>query len=111
MGETQKKKIGWSAGWGEARELVWTHRHRLLLGAVLMLINQAMGLVLPASTKFLIDQVIVKGRTDLLWKIALAAGAATVVQAFTSFSLSQVLVVAPQPPIPLLRQKRQAKIS
>jgi subfamily B ATP-binding cassette protein MsbA len=66
MAEPQKKKIRWSAAWGDARELVWTHRRRLLLGAVLMLINQAMGLVLPASTKFLIDQVIVKGQTDLL---------------------------------------------
>src|SRR5437667_3886424 len=96
MAEPKKKKIRWSAAWGDARELVWTHRRRLLLGAVLMLINQAMGLVLPASTKYLIDQVIGQGRTDLLWKIALAAGAATVVQALTSFGLSQLLGVAAQ---------------
>ncbi len=111
MAEPQKKKIRWSGAWGDARELVWTHRHRLLLGAVLMLINQAMGLVLPASTKYLIDQVIVKGRTDLLWKIALAAGAATVVQAITSFSLSQVLGVAAQRAITEMRKKVQAKIA
>src|SRR3954464_12438434 len=92
----QKKKISWSTAWTDARELVWTHRRRLALGAVLMIINQAMGLVLPASTKFLIDQVIGKGRTDLLWQIALAAGAATLVQAITSFSLLQVLGVAAQ---------------
>ena len=55
-----------------------------------MIVNQGMGLVLPASTKYLIDVVIGKGRTDLLWKIALAAGGATMVQAVTSFSLSQV---------------------
>ena len=76
-----------------------------------MLINQAMGLVLPASTKFLIDQVIVKGRTDLLWKIALAAGAATVMQALTSFSLSQVLGVAAQRAITEMRKKVQAQIA
>ena len=69
-----KKKIRWSYAWSDARELVWAHRRRLMLGAVLMVVNQAMGLVLPASTKYLIDVVIVKGRTDLLWKIALAAG-------------------------------------
>src|SRR6185295_5981307 len=96
MAESQKKKVRWSAAWGDARELIWTHRRRLLLGAILMLINQAMGLVLPASTKFLIDQVIVKGRVDLLWKIAIAAGGATIIQALTSFSLSQVLGVAAQ---------------
>src|SRR5256886_10821365 len=107
----KKKKIRWSAAWGDARQLVWTHRRRLLLGAVLMLINQAMGLVLPASTKFLIDQVIVKGRVDLLWKIALAAGVATIVQALTSFSLSQVLGVAAQRAITEMRKRVQAKIA
>src|SRR5216110_1765442 len=111
MAEPKKKKIRWSAAWGDARQLIWTHRRRLLLGAVLMLINQAMGLVLPASTKFLIDQVIVKGRVDLLWKIALAAGAATMVQAITSFSLSQVLGVAAQRAITEMRKRVQAQIS
>ena len=76
-----------------------------------MLINQAMGLVLPASTKYLIDVVIGKGRTDLLWKIALAAGAATLIQAVTSFSLSQVLGVAAQRAITEMRKKVQAQIA
>src|SRR5881227_834084 len=111
MPEQKKKKIRWSAAWGDARQLVWTHRRRLLLGAVLMVINQAMGLVLPASTKFLIDQVIVKGRTDLLWKIALAAGVATIVAALTSFGLTQVLGVAAQRAITEMRKKVQAKIA
>src|SRR6266513_5438746 len=111
MAEPQKKKIRWSTAWGDARELVWTHRRRLLLGAVLMVINQVMGLVLPASTKYLIDQVIVKGRTDLLWKIAVAAGGATIIQAITSFSLSQVLGVAAQRAITEMRKKVQAQIS
>ena len=111
MAEEKKKKIRWSSAWADARELVWTHRHRLALGAVLMLVNQAMGLVLPASTKYLIDAVIVKGRTDLLWKIALAAGSATLIQALTSFSLSQVLGVAAQRAITEMRKKVQAQIS
>jgi len=53
----------------------------------------------------------VKGRTDLLWKIALAAGGATLVQALTSFSLSQVLGVAAQRAITEMRKKVQAQIS
>jgi subfamily B ATP-binding cassette protein MsbA len=111
MAEQKKKKIRWSAAWGDARELVWSHRKRLAAGAVLMLLNQAMGLVLPASTKYLIDEVIVRGRTELLWKIALAAGAATLMQAITSFSLSQVLGVAAQRAITEMRKKVQAKIA
>src|SRR5437867_7491544 len=111
MAEEKKKKVRWSSAWADARELVWAHRSRLALGAVLMLVNQAMGLVLPASTKYLIDQVIVKGRTDLLWKIALAAGIATVVQAATSFGLTQVLGVAAQRAITEMRKKVQAQIA
>ncbi|HEX8890633.1 MAG TPA: ABC transporter ATP-binding protein [Pyrinomonadaceae bacterium] len=111
MAEQKKRKINWSTAWTDARELVWTHRRRLAIGAVLMIINQAMGLVLPASTKFLIDQVIGKGRTYLLWQIALAAGAATLVQAVTSFSLSQVLGVAAQRAITEMRKKVQAQIA
>src|ERR1051325_4651889 len=107
----KKKKIRWSTAWAHARELIWAHRSRLALGAVLIIINQAMGLVLPASTKYLIDVVIGKGRTDLLWKIAVAAGAATIVQALTSFSLSQVLGVAAQRAITEMRKKVQAKIA
>src|ERR1043166_566985 len=111
MAEAKKKKIRWSAALADARELIWTHRMRLALGAVLMLVNQAMGLVLPASTKYLIDVVIVKGRTDLLWKIALAAAIATVVQSLTSFSLSQVLGVAAQRAITEMRKRGQAQIA
>src|SRR4029453_17689914 len=111
MAEPKKKKIRWSSAWADARELVWAHRHRLALGAVLMIVNQAMGLVLPASTKYLIDVVIVQGRTDLLWKIALAAGSATIVQGVTFFSLSQVLGVAAQRAITEMRKKVQAQIA
>ena len=106
-----KKKIEWSSAWREARVLVWAHRKRLLLGAVLMIINQAMGLVLPASTKYLIDSVIVQRRTDLLWMIALAAAVATVIQVLTSFSLSQVLGVAAQRAITEMRKNVQAQVS
>jgi subfamily B ATP-binding cassette protein MsbA len=111
MVEPKKKKINWSSAWADARALVWTHRRRLLLGAFLMLINQASGLVMPASTKFLIDEVIIKQRTSLLWTIALATGAATLLQAVTSFALSQVMGVAAQRAIAEMRKKVQAQIA
>src|SRR5438046_7452013 len=111
MAEAKKKKIRCSAAVDDGCVLVWSHRSRLALGAVLMLVNQAMGLVLPASTKYLIDAVIVKGRIDLLWKIALAAAIATVVQAITSCSLSQVLGVAAQRAITEMRKRVQAQIA
>ncbi|HEY7185934.1 MAG TPA: ABC transporter ATP-binding protein [Vicinamibacterales bacterium] len=106
----QKKKVSMSAAWKEARGLVWTHRKRLLLGLALMLISRLAGLVLPASSKYLIDDVVTGKRTDLLLPIALAAGAATLVQAVTSFALSQILGVAAQRAITDMRKRVQARV-
>jgi subfamily B ATP-binding cassette protein MsbA len=110
MEPAKKKHVTASAAWREARELVWAHRRRLLLGLVLMLVSRLAGLVLPASSKWLIDEVIGKQRTDLLMPIALAAGAATLVQAGTSFVLSQILGVAAQRAITDMRKRVQARV-
>jgi subfamily B ATP-binding cassette protein MsbA len=100
-----KKKIRWSAAWQEARVLIWARRGRLALGLVLMLISRAAGMVLPSLSKFFIDDVLQKGRTDLLPWLALATGAATIVQAATSFGLSQILGVAAQKAITDMRRR------
>jgi ABC-type multidrug transport system fused ATPase/permease subunit len=96
--------------WQDARDLVWTHRYRLLLGMALMIVNRLVGLVLPASSKYLIDDVVVKHRADLLVPLAVAAGAATVIQAVTSFTLSQVLGVAAQRAITEMRKSVQEHV-
>ena len=100
-----------SGAWVEARELVWTHRRRLALGLTLMLANRLAGLVLPASSKFLIDDVIANQRVELLSTLAMAIGAATVVQAVTSFALSQMLGVAAQRAIADMRKRVQAHVT
>jgi subfamily B ATP-binding cassette protein MsbA len=107
MAAKAKKKLSASQVWREARELVWTHRHRLGLGLVLMLINRAAGLVLPASSKFLVDEVITKGRAELLPLLAGATGAATLVQAGTTFALGQILGIAAQRAISDMRRHVQ----
>jgi ABC-type multidrug transport system fused ATPase/permease subunit len=99
-----KQKFKFSDVWEEARVLVWAHRRRLALGLGLMLVNRVVGLVLPATSKFLVDDVIGKGRADMLPMLALAAGGATIVQAATSFSLSQILSVAAQRAIAEMRK-------
>jgi ABC-type multidrug transport system fused ATPase/permease subunit len=99
-----------AAAWREARELVWAHRRRLGLGLVLMLVSRLAGLVLPASSKWLIDEVVGNNRADLLMPLALAAGAATAVQAVTSFVLSQILGVAAQRAITDMRKRVQAQV-
>ncbi len=110
MPEPEKKRLRFSDAWREARELIYAHRARLALGGVLMLVNRLVGLVLPLSSKYIIDEVIGKGRAALLTPIAIAAGAATMIQAVTSFALSQVLGVAAQRAITEIRKRVQAKV-
>ncbi len=96
--------------WREASDLVWAHRKRLAFGALLMLVSRLAGLVLPASSKYLIDDVIVKQRYEMLKWIALAIGMATLIQAVTSFALTQLLGVAAQYAITEVRKQVHAKI-
>jgi subfamily B ATP-binding cassette protein MsbA len=110
MAEEKKKRIGMSDAWREAKDLVVSHRGRLAFGAMLMLINRLVGLVLPASSKYIIDDVIGKNKVEMLMPIAIAAGAATLIQAVTSFSLSQVLGVAAQRAITEMRKRVQEQV-
>jgi ABC-type multidrug transport system fused ATPase/permease subunit len=107
----KKPRLSVSAAWREARELVWARRGRLAVGLLLMLVNRLSGLVLPATSKFLVDDVIGRQQHGLLVPLALAAGAATCVQAVTSFALSQVLGVAAQRAITEMRREVQRHVS
>ncbi len=109
-GKPKKNKVNTARAWAETRALMWTHRKSLGIGFVLMLINRLSGLVLPASSKYLIDNVLSQRRVDLLLPLALAVGAATIVQAITSFSLSQVVSIAAQRAITDMRVAVQRHI-
>src|SRR5258706_9425286 len=106
-----KKKLSPRDAWQDARDLIWSHRYRLALGMLLMIVNRLVGLVLPASSKFLIDDVIIKHRSELLVPLALAAGGATLVQALSSFALTQVLGVAAQRAITEMRKSVQEHVA
>ena len=106
-----KKKVDYANAWPEARALVAAHKGRLTVGLFIMLINRLAGLVLPASSKFLIDDVIGRRQAELLVPLALAAGAATLVQAVTSFGLSQILGVAAQRAITDMRRRVEAHVA
>ena len=94
-----------SSVWREAREIVWARRGRLAVGLLLMLVSRLAGLVLPASSKCVIDDVLMQRKVELLVPIALAAGLATLVQAVTAFALSQILGVAAQRAITEMRRQ------
>ena len=94
----------------DAVELVKARKGRLLVGFLLMAVNRAAGLVLPGTTKFLLDDVIGKGNRGLLPLLVLVAGGATLVQAVTSFALSQVLGKAAQRSITEMRRAVQRHV-
>ncbi len=95
----------------EVWKLMRPRRGLLALGFVLMIVNRVAALVLPYSTKFLIDTVINKHHMDKLQPLVLTVLGATLVQGATSFSLTQSLSKAAQRLITELRQQVQVHIS
>src|SRR3954453_23026627 len=94
----------------EIWSLIRPRRGLMALGLLLMAINRVAGLVLPASTKFLIDDVIVKKHVFRLHQILIAVIAATVIQGVTSFSLTQLLSKAAQRLIADMRRQIQEHV-
>ena len=91
-------------------ELVRPRRGLLAIGFLLMIVNRLASLVLPYSTRYLIDIVIIKRNTQLLKPLVLGVLLATLIQGVTSFSLTQLLSKAAQRLIAELRQKVQAHV-
>jgi ABC-type multidrug transport system fused ATPase/permease subunit len=110
MADAKSKKINYSRAWAEARELIWQHRCSLSIGLALMLVNRLSGLVLPTSSKYLIDDVIGKHRADLIIPLAAAAAAAVVLQAITTYALSQIVSIAAQRAITDMRKNVQSHV-
>jgi len=108
--DEQKRRPNWPSAWQEAREIMWRHRAYLAVGLAVMLVNRLAGLVLPTTSKFLIDNVVGKHQAELLVPLALAAGGATLVQALTSFALSQILGVTAQRAITDMRREVEAHV-
>ncbi|HXC16360.1 MAG TPA: ABC transporter ATP-binding protein, partial [Holophagaceae bacterium] len=102
-----KPKVDTKRAWREARALLREHRKSLSIGIALMLVSRLAGLVLPASTKVLIDDVIGKKNVHLLMPLAFASGLATLIQAITSYANAQVVSVAAQRAIMNMRQRVQ----
>lgn len=75
-----------------------------------MAINRTSSLVLPASTKYLIDDVIGKNRSDMLLPLLGAVVLATIIQGASSFALTQLLSKTAQRLIAELREKLQEHI-
>lgn len=96
--------------WPLVSELIAPRRGLLALGLLLMVVNRVTGLVLPASSKWLIDDVIGQRQVELLLPLVGAVIAATLVQGATSFALTQLLSKEAQRLIAEMRRRVQAHI-
>jgi subfamily B ATP-binding cassette protein MsbA len=105
-----KKPIAWKVVLNDAADLVRARKGRLAFGLLLMIINRLCGLVLPWTTKSLLDDVIGHHNRAMLGQLILAAGAATFLQGVTSFALSQILGKAAQRSITEMRRGVQRHV-
>ena len=111
VGLSEKKQLDMKKVWGEARAIIWQYRRRIALGRVVMVIGRLAAMVAPASSKFLIDNVIGQGQAELMVPLAAAVGIAAVVGGGCSFALSQILGVTAQRAITEMRKTVQAHVT
>lgn len=96
--------------WPDIWALVRPRRKLLALGFVLMIINRLSGLVLPASTKYLVDDILIAGNLGMLVPLISAVAGATILQGATSFSLTQLLSKEAQRLITEMRRRVQQHV-
>jgi ABC-type multidrug transport system fused ATPase/permease subunit len=110
--ELPKRKPDLKKLWPEIKALVAPRKGLLVAGMALMAVNRVAGLVLPYTSKTLLDKVL--SQTDphpeLLPKIIALVFSAMIVQAITSFSLTQLLSKAGQRLIAEMRRQVQKHV-
>ncbi|UCE17699.1 MAG: ABC transporter ATP-binding protein [Gemmatimonadota bacterium] len=106
----KKKRITVSSVGYVLKEIIWPRKKLVFVGMILIIINRLSGLVLPGAGKYLIDEVISKSNTSLLYPLLFAVGGAVFVQSVSSFALTRLLSVEAQHLISVLRSKVQKHI-
>lgn len=96
--------------WPEVKKLLRPRRALIAGSFAIIIVNRASGLVLPASTKYLVDDVMRGHRLELLPWIVGVVLAATLLQGVTSYALTQVLSKAGQRLITELRVQVQQHV-
>ncbi len=111
MTDSKKKRVSGSVVWREARELIKHHRRYLTIGLLLMIPARLAGFILPASPMLLFDHIIPNQRRDLLLLLAGAVALAGIIQAASSFALSQVISITAQRAITDMRRRVEAHVA
>ena len=92
------------------KTIIWPRKKLLFVGLLLIIISRLAGLVLPGSTKYLMDNVIAQGDLHVLKILLIVVTAAIIVQSITSFLLTKLLSVEAQHLISVLRAKVQKQL-
>jgi ABC-type multidrug transport system fused ATPase/permease subunit len=109
--ELPKRKPNLKKLWPQIKSLVAPRKGLLVAGLCLMAVNRVAGLVLPYTSKPLLDKVLSPtGDARLLPKIIALVFSAMIVQAITSFSLTQLLSKAGQRLIAEMRRQVQRHV-
>ncbi|WP_348261719.1 ABC transporter ATP-binding protein [Telmatobacter sp. DSM 110680] len=110
--EVPKRKPNLKALWPEIKALIAPRKGLLVAGMALMAVNRVAGLVLPYTSKTLLDKVLspTNPHPELLPKIIALVFSAMIVQAITSFSLTQLLSKAGQRLIAEMRRQVQRHV-
>ncbi|HPF12894.1 MAG: ABC transporter ATP-binding protein [Planctomycetes bacterium] len=90
--------------------IIWPRRRILAVGLLLIVISRACGLVLPASIKILVDDIITPNQLGKLGPLVGIVALAVLVQSVTSYALVQLLSVEAQLLISKLRARVQKHI-
>jgi ABC-type multidrug transport system fused ATPase/permease subunit len=109
MGKKKERKTDISFKWA-FKEYIWPRKKLVGIGLFLIVIRSFSGLVLPYTSKALLDDVIPNKNGDLLGTLVIITVTAIVIQAVTSFTLTRLLSVEAQRLISILRTQVQRKL-
>lgn len=104
---TRKNKVTLKTAF---KSIIWPRRRQVFLGLILIVISRLASLVLPWKSKALLDDVIPNKDFPALYELLWIVGAALLIQAVTSFLLTQILSVQAQYMISELRAQVQRKV-
>lgn len=98
-----------SLGWA-FKEFIWPRKYILFLGLILIIIRSSAGLVLPYSSKLLIDNIVPDKDMQALTYLIIVVVFAILIQAIISFSLVRLLSLEAQRLIATMRADVQQKL-
>ena len=109
-GKNEKISLDAKPNWRELWDAVRPSPGLLILGFVGVLLNRAAGFALPASAKYLVDDILATGKWDKMGPLAIAVFAATLIQAGTTLLLMRALSAAGQRMMASYRKRLHDKL-